>query len=98
MSDHVGVLRERSGLEQALATLAPIAAGSSAAAAPALAGLLVATAAWLRTESRGGHARTDFPGHDASLARRRPLVLAEALALVDGFMPGRTLRAMSAGD
>ncbi|MEA2755146.1 MAG: L-aspartate oxidase [Aliidongia sp.] len=98
MNDHVGVLRDRSGLEQALATLAPIAAGSSAAAAPALAGLLVASASWLRPESRGGHARTDFPGHDASLARRRPLALAEALALVDGFVPGRTLRAMSAGD
>jgi|HubBroStandDraft_1064217.scaffolds.fasta_scaffold00015_92 L-aspartate oxidase len=97
MSAHVGVLRDRAGLERALATLAPLAGGRSAAAAPAQAGLLIAAAAWLRTESRGGHARTDFPEQDAGPARRRRLTLDQALSLARRIA-GDHVRAAAAGD
>ena len=39
------------------------------AADPALAGLLIATAALRRTESRGAHRRADFPQTDAQPMR-----------------------------
>ena len=39
----------------------PLASGHSAAADPALVGLMIAVAAWRREESRGGHFRSDFP-------------------------------------
>jgi len=101
MSAHVGVLRDRAGLAQALAALMPIATGQSAAAGPAMVGLMIAAAAWRRTESRGGHTRTDFPARDPALAQRRPLTLAEALALAEAIT-GRSgqprNRIASAGD
>lgn len=92
MSAHVGVLRDRAGLEQAMATIAPIAAGTSDAASPAIAGLMIAAAAWRRTESRGGHSRTDFPARDDAQAVRRPITLREAWRLAEevaGVLPTR---------
>ena len=92
MSAHVGVLRDRAGLEQAMATIAPIAAGTSDAASPAIAGLMIASAAWRRTESRGGHSRTDFPARDDAQAVRRPITLREAWRLAEevaGVLPTR---------
>ncbi|MEI9986371.1 MAG: L-aspartate oxidase [Aliidongia sp.] len=83
MSAHVGVLRDRAGLEQALAALAPIALRPSDAAAPAITGLMIAAAAWRRTESRGGHSRTDFPALDPAQAERRPLTLRDAHRLAE---------------
>jgi L-aspartate oxidase len=79
MSRHVGVLRDGEGLRQALAALAPLAAGQGAASDPAAVGLMIAIAALRRQESRGGHHRTDFPRRDA-VARRAVLRLDEALA------------------
>ncbi len=57
---HLGVLRDRSGLERAIAALAPRARRSD----PALVALMLAVSALDRRESRGGHARVDFPVHN----------------------------------
>ncbi len=69
-SETLGVVRERSGLEAAVAHLQPLAFGGGAAADPALVALLVATAALAREESRGGHWRADFPHPSFAWARR----------------------------
>ena len=61
MSRHVGVLRDRTGLRAAIEALRPIAFSTGAAADATAVGLMIATAALLREESRGGHFRTDFP-------------------------------------
>ena len=76
MSQHVGVLRHRAGLRAAIEALRPLAFGDHPAADPALVGLMIATAALLREESRGGHWRTDFPD-PAYLGRRLRLALCE---------------------
>jgi L-aspartate oxidase len=81
LSAHLGVLRDRDGLRQAVAALAPLAAGSSAAADPACVGLLIAVAALKREESRGSHSRSDFPAHAPHWGRRQTLRLAEAEAV-----------------
>ncbi len=65
MEKHVGVLRDKEGLEQAIDALTPLAAHSGMA----LVGLMIATAALHREESRGAHCRTDFPAQDANLLR-----------------------------
>lgn len=57
MSEHVGVLRNGSGLQAAIEKLTPLVHKSDMA----LLGLMIATAALRRTESRGSHYRTDFP-------------------------------------
>jgi len=61
LSQGLGVLRDRHGIERAIRGLYPLANGHSAAADPALVGLMIAVAAWQREESRGGHFRSDFP-------------------------------------
>ncbi len=61
LSQGLGVLRERHGIERAIRGLYPLAKGPSAASDPALVGLMIAIAALRREESRGGHFRTDFP-------------------------------------
>jgi L-aspartate oxidase len=72
------VRRDRDGLRQAVAALAPLAAGSSAAADPACVGLLIAVAALKREESRGSHCRSDFPTKAPRWAQRQTLRLADA--------------------
>lgn len=74
MSAHVGVLREKEGLEAAVAQLAPAAPHNDRA----LAALLIATAALRREESRGSHARTDFPA--AAQAKRQFISLEDVSA------------------
>jgi L-aspartate oxidase len=80
LSTHVGVLRDRDGLSAAIAALAPLAAGTSAAADPACVGLLIAVAALRREESRGSHCRSDFPTKAPRWAQRQTLRLADAEA------------------
>ena len=85
MSDHVGVLRSAEGLTTALRAIAAL---EQAHPTPAFlnmtaAATLIAAAALLRRDSRGGHFREDFP--DPGAATRSRLTLAEALALRDSL-------------
>lgn len=65
VSRHLGLLRDEEGLRSAITTLLPIAETDDAAAVA----LVAAVAAFDRCESRGSHARTDYPGKSASSAR-----------------------------
>ena len=71
MSSHVGVLRDREGLQSAVTQLTPLATQSDVA----LAGLLIATSALRREESRGAHTRLDFPAVSAYSAQRSTITL-----------------------
>jgi L-aspartate oxidase len=89
LSAHAGVLRDAAGLRTAEAALRAL-IGAPDRAAPdggapdqsgaAMLGLMMVTAMARRQESRGGHARTDFPGHAPGEARRLTLTWAAALA------------------
>ncbi len=83
MTAQVGVLRDADGLSRALARIGELeaAAPPSDAYSNMLAcARMIATAALLRRESRGGHFRTDFPQTDPAQASRSRLTLAAALA------------------
>jgi L-aspartate oxidase len=80
MSAQVGVIRDRSGLVDALATIARLA---KRARAPRFQNMLataklVTAAALARTESRGGHYRSDFPDADPGWQHRTLMTLADA--------------------
>ncbi|MCF3946671.1 L-aspartate oxidase [Acidiphilium sp. AL] len=75
VSRHLGVLRDGTGLATLISATAPRAETSDAA----LIALMMAVAAFDRRESRGGHARTDFPCR-AATARPSTLTMAQALA------------------
>lgn len=82
MARHVGVVRDRAGLLEALATIAAL---SDAPHSPQIGNALttarlIAVAALNREESRGGHFRSDSPDLDPGLARRTFLTLREAEA------------------
>lgn len=86
MSERCGVIRDGAGLRAALGAIGAI---EQEAREPiirqmATAALLVAAAAYVRRESRGGHFRSDFPAADASLARRSRLTLVEARRIASG--------------
>lgn len=79
MSDKVGVVRDRAGLEAALGVIASLEAknrsprfGNALTAAR-----MIATAALMRTESRGGHYRSDYPNPDPVWRHRTFLTLRE---------------------
>jgi L-aspartate oxidase len=85
LSHAAGVLRDGEGLREAAAALYPLAASGSegadgGAGDAAAVGLMIVVAALRREESRGAHARTDFPLH-APEARRSVLRLDEALSV-----------------
>jgi L-aspartate oxidase len=77
------VLRDRDGLAAAVAAMASLAFAAGPEADPALVGLFVAAAALQRQESRGSHARTDFPNHSSTGPRRSRLRLADVTRLVE---------------
>ena len=64
LSRAAGVLRERATLEAAAAALYPLVSDNGAASDAALVALMIVVAALRREESRGAHARSDFPQHD----------------------------------
>lgn len=65
----LGVLRQEAGLEQAIALLRPLALEQGSDAA--LVALAIAAFAVERRESRGAHARTDYPQSHAQAERQR---------------------------
>ena len=85
MTADVGVERDAAGLTHALRTIARIereAQGAPRALLDMLtSATLIAAAALKRTESRGGHFRTDFPEPDPAQARQTLITLDEALAI-----------------
>lgn len=78
MSRHAGVVRDRAGLLSLLDEIDALGA-MHGPAAPLIAAQLVASTALERTESRGGHYRSDFPLM-ASPARRTETTLARVQA------------------
>jgi L-aspartate oxidase len=84
ISSRLGVLRHKSGLDEAVVTLLPLAKGDGPAADPAIVALSIAVFAHQREESRGAHARTDFPNkfHDT---RRRMLTLPQVLDIAQSI-------------
>jgi L-aspartate oxidase len=76
----LGLVRDGDALAKASAELMPMATGEGPAADPAIVALMIAVAAWQRTESRGAHFRRDFPAQ-AALANRTRLTLEQALEM-----------------
>jgi len=85
MTADVGVERDAAGLTRALRTIARIeheTQGTSRAFLNMLTtATLIAAAALGRPESRGGHARADYPQTDPAQARQTLITLNEALAI-----------------
>ncbi|GHF03707.1 L-aspartate oxidase [Aliiroseovarius zhejiangensis] len=84
MTQHVGVVRDRTGLTRALATIAALEAdhGDSPSFLNMCAtATLIAAGALLREESRGAHERSDFPETAEGPGERSRMYLADALAV-----------------
>jgi L-aspartate oxidase len=86
LSRAAGVLRDGDGLAAAAAELLPLALERGKTSDPACVALMIVIAALRRRESRGAHARTDFPSR-AAHAQRSMLHLDEALAAAREIVP-----------
>ena len=86
VSRHLGVLRNAGAIHGAIAALLPLCESEGPGADPALVALLIAVFASLRTESRGAHARTDFP-LKLPYAQRRMMNLSDALDIARSVTP-----------
>jgi L-aspartate oxidase len=85
MGRHVGVVRDRAGLSEALVTIEELSShrhGPQARNA-LIAARLVAAGALAREESRGGHYRSDFPELDPKFAKRTFMTLDQADAIAE---------------
>jgi L-aspartate oxidase len=83
MSAEVGVIRAGHGLARALGEISAIEKKAKTAGLKdmAIAALMIAAAAYARTESRGAHYRSDFPATDPKQAHRSYFTLDEARAI-----------------
>jgi L-aspartate oxidase len=86
LSRAAGVLRNRDDLAAAAAELLPLVLDRGTASDPACVALMIVIAALRRRESRGAHARIDFPSR-AAHAQRSLLHLNEALAAAREIVP-----------
>jgi L-aspartate oxidase len=86
LSRAAGVLRDGDRLRAAARALSPLATSQQAASDPAIVGLMIVIAALRREETRGAHARTDFPEH-AIRADRTTLRLCDALDAAQNYIP-----------
>jgi L-aspartate oxidase len=87
LSRAAGVLRDRASLQAGAAALYPLVTDNGPAADAALVGLMIIVAALRREESRGAHARSDFPQHDETRAWRRTIDLSECLETTRTLVP-----------
>jgi L-aspartate oxidase len=85
LSRAAGVLRDGDGLRAAARALSPLAASQQAASDPAIVALMIVVAALRREETRGAHARTDFPER-AIRAERATLRLSDALDAAQDYI------------
>ncbi|WP_170431049.1 L-aspartate oxidase [Ruegeria arenilitoris] len=86
MTEHVGVVRDETGLRRALTQIAALEAKHAESEVfhnMTATATLIAAAALLREESRGAHYRSDFPDLIPGPGQRSALTLTEALALRD---------------
>ncbi|WP_146588701.1 L-aspartate oxidase [Puniceibacterium confluentis] len=84
MTDGVGVVRTAAGLHQALGIIASVESAQADCAElrnMTATATLIAAAALLREESRGGHYRADFPDMDGATGSRSHMTLAQAMTL-----------------
>lgn len=86
MTNKVGVLRDRQGLEQAIVKIADL--RDANAHSPSFLNMcatatLIAVCALQREESRGAHERSDFPDTLPGIGKRSKITLADALKLQD---------------
>ncbi|MGV7219076.1 L-aspartate oxidase [Bradyrhizobium sp. UFLA05-112] len=98
MSAHVGVIRDRDGLVQAVQHFAELErdAGSVALRNMATTALLVATSAFARHESRGAHFRSDHPTEVPAFAKRTMTTFAAAREIAETLTEQPTRRAAQA--
>jgi len=79
LAQNAFVLRDKEGLTSAITDLLPLAQATDQESDPASLALMMTVAMHQREESRGGHARTDFPQKRDDLAKRQSLTLDQVL-------------------
>ncbi len=86
MARHVGVVRDRAGLEEALSVIARLEKNCRSIRFLNMltTAKLITAAALARTESRGGHYRSDFPDSDPAWKHRTFITLADAERITAG--------------
>lgn len=97
MSRNVGVVRNRDGLVEALSVISGLEqkCRSTRFLNMLVAAKLIVGAALLRTESRGGHYRSDFPSSDQAIRKRSFLTLADIERIVSRQSPEPAISAVA---
>jgi len=90
MSANLGVLRDGEGMRKALGTILHLARESHSVRFDNVitTAKLIAVCALNRTESRGGHFRTDYPEENADWKRRTLVTLEQAHAIIPALLEG----------